>query len=73
MKVTSCDFGEYGDSGNFVVSGEPAGSVATTFLECAKHLFRVACNTSVGLCATPFLECVQQHFRSVCNSISGVR
>ena len=31
MKVTSCDSDEYGESGNFVVSGEPAGSVATPF------------------------------------------
>ena len=35
MKVTSCDSGKYGDSGNLVVSGEPAGSVATPFSECA--------------------------------------
>ena len=31
MKVTSCDSGYYGDSGNFIVSGEFVGTVATPF------------------------------------------
>ena len=35
MKVTSCDVSEYGDSGNFVVFGEPHGAVAASFKECA--------------------------------------
>ena len=54
MKITSCDSGKCGDSGKFVVPGESIGSVATPFLECAKHLIRVACNTRVILISMNF-------------------